>query len=300
MLPCLKVLEDGNEKSTREVINALSEQFALTEEERNRLLDSGRQRIFDNRVGWARTYLKKATLIISPKRGVLTISEKGKQALAQSPTRIDVNFLKQFDEFNEFRGGSNQSTNSTKPSSELVGPNNASALTPTEAIALAHKELNNELASVALSTVKQVSPEYFENIVVQLMLAMGYGGWSDESGSTTQYSADGGIDGVINEDPLGLDTIYLQAKRYTDNVIGRPVVQSFAGALDMKRAKKGVFITTSTFSREAREYVNLIEKKIVLIDGPRLAGLMITHNLGVSVKETYQIKTLDSDFFSED
>ena len=300
MLPYLKVLEDGQEKTTRAIINELAEAHKLPEEERNKLLDSGKQRIFDNRVGWARTYLKKAQLIDSPKRGVLVIAERGKQVLEETPARIDVNFLNRFEEFREFRTQSNQSdaTQSAAPASVI--PNTDESLTPTEAIELAHKEFNNELASSLLSTVKQVSPEYFESIVVQLMLAMGYGGWSDTSGDTTQYSADGGIDGVINEDPLGLETIYLQAKRYTEGTIGRPTVQSFAGALDMKRAKKGVFITTSKFSREALEYVSLIEKKIVLIDGQRLADLMIKHNLGVTVKDTYQIKTLDTDFFSED
>jgi len=299
MLPYLKLFGAGNEKTTRDIIRELSDEFNLSEEERTRMLGSGKQRVFDNRAGWARTYLKKAVLITSPKRGVLVISDRGKQVLAEDPERIDINFLNRFEEFREFRGESRTSdVADDRPTA--VKHTVDEAHTPTEAIELAHKEFNRELASAVLATVKQVSPQYFESIVVQLMLAMGYGGWSDDAGQASQYSADGGIDGVINEDPLGLDTIYLQAKRYTEGTIGRPTIQSFAGALDMKRAKKGVFITTSQYSREAVQYVSMIEKKIVLIDGQRLADLMIKHNLGVSVKDTYQIKTIDTDFFSED
>ncbi len=301
MLPLLKVLADDQEWATRDAIEALANKFDLSEMERGTLLESGKQRVFNNRVGWARTYLKKAHLIDSPKRGVLVISKRGKEVLAKAPEQINAPYLMQFEEFQAFRGQSNSADSPVAANKVIPIPQTDDTLTPTEAIDRAHKEFNNELASTILETVRQVSPEYFESIVVQMMLAMGYGGWSKDSGQTTQYSSDGGIDGVINEDPLGLETIYLQAKRYKEgNNVGRPDIQAFSGALDMQRARKGVFITTSKFSKDALDYVLLIEKKIVLIDGYQLADLMIKHNLGVTVKDTYQIKTIDTDFFSED
>lgn len=294
MLPFLQALSDNQEHTLRELIDTLGDQFELTDEERQQLLPSGNQAVMVNRVGWARTYLKKAMLIEAPRRGVFFISERGKDVLASKPDRIDARYLKRFEEFLEFQNLSHQ--NETTSEVEKA----PSEITPTEAIEQAHKELNAEIATELLATVKLASPQFFERLVVMLMQSMGYGGWSKASGNATQYSSDGGIDGVINEDPLGLDTIYLQAKRYTDNTIGRPDVQAFAGALDMKRAKKGVFITTSKFSRDAIDFVNMIEKKIVLIDGAMLADLMLQHNLGVSVKDTYQVKTLDTDYFNED
>ncbi len=304
MLPFLEAISDGNEHKLRDIIDTLSNQFSLSTEERQQLLPSGNQEIMVNRVGWARTYLKKAGLLEAPKRGVFVITTRGQETLAANPERIDARYLKRFEEFLEFQNLSHKDTSSESIDSEDTANQltqiPATDVTPTEAIENAHKELNADIASEVLSAVKQASPQFFEHLVVKLMQAMGYGGWSETSGAATQYSADGGIDGIINEDPLGLEIIYLQAKRYTENTIGRPDVQSFAGALDMKRAKKGVFITTSQFSRDATEYVSMIEKKIVLIDGPRLANLMVQNNLGVSVKQTYQVKTLDTDYFSED
>ncbi len=297
MLPLLKILGDGQVHHTRDIIQRLADELSLSEEERTKRFSSGKQAVFNNRVGWARTYLKKAGLIESPARGVMNISERGRNTLAQNIQVLDNAYLKQYPEFLEYI---NYSSSDEVAPAQGIEQGEVSNDTPMDAMEQAHQQLTSGLVAEVLDTVKQVSPEYFETIVVQVMLAMGYGGWSEDSGKTTQYSADGGIDGVINEDPLGLETIYLQAKRYTEGTIGRPTVQSFAGALDMKRAKKGVFITTSKFSREALEFVSLIEKKIVLIDGQRLADLMIKHNLGVTVKDTYQIKTLDTDFFSED
>lgn len=293
MLPFLMLVADGNEHKISELNDRLVDHFELTEDERKALLPSGNQEVMRNRVGWARTYLKKSLLIQSPRRGVFVITDRGKSVLAGKPERIDVKFLRQFEEFLEFQ-------NASKKPSEQSAETTASDQTPIESIEQAHDELKNELASEVLDTVKQASPQFFEHLVVKLLQAMGYGGWSTESGSATQYSADGGIDGVINEDPLGLETIYLQAKRYSEGTIGRPAVQSFAGALDMKRAKKGVFITTSKFSSDAIAFVEMIEKKIVLIDGERLARLMVANNLGVSVRDTYQLKVLDSDFFDEE
>lgn len=294
MLPFLKLLADGAEHSLPETTQTLSDEFQLTEAERHELLPSGNQAIMRNRVGWARMYLKKALLLDAPRRGAFQITERGQQVLAENPDIINARYLRRFEEFCEFQNTSTTSNDIT-PSQELE-----SNQTPTEIIETAHKTLNNDLASDVLDSIKSQSPQFFEHLVIKLMQAMGYGGWSTQSGQATQYTADGGIDGIINEDPLGLETIYLQAKRYTDNSIGRPDIQAFVGALEMKRARKGVFITTSRFSKDALEYTSMIEKKVVLIDGKQLADLMIRHNLGVSVKQTFQVKTIDTDFFIED
>ena len=297
MGPLLGILADEKPHTTKEMIGALSDHFNLSEQERTQRLNSGNQCIIDNRVGWARTYLKKAGLITNPKRGVLEIAERGKQAL-QSGAIINNAYLKQFDSFLAFQ---NVSTNKNTITSTTDLSDDEQQQTPQEVIEQAHNLLNNDLADELLEIIRSSDPQFFERLVVKLMLAMGYGGWSAESGKATQYTADGGIDGIINEDPLGLETIYLQAKRYKEgNTVGRPDIQAFSGALDMQRARKGVFITTSSFSKDALDYVQRIDKKIILIDGQQLTGLMIKHNLGVSVKETYQIKTLDTDFFNED
>jgi restriction system protein len=295
MLPLLKLLADEEEHALSDLTESLSLEFKLTEAERNELLPSGNQAIMRNRIGWARTYLKKALLLEAPRRAVFKITERGQQVLAEKPEKITARYLKRFDEFCEFH-----STSSSTSIEESTIEEIDSSQTPTEAIEAAHKALNNDLASDVLDAIKSQSPKFFENLVVKLMQAMGYGGWSHESGQATQYTSDGGIDGIINEDPLGLETIYLQAKRYSEVVIGRPDIQAFVGALEMRRARKGVFITTSRFSKDALEYVSLIEKKVVLIDGKQLAGLMIKHNLGVSVKDTYQVKTIDTDYFIEE
>lgn len=294
MLPFLKLLADGIEHTLPEITESLSREFNLTDAERSELLPSGNQEIMRNRVGWARTYLKKALLLEAPRRAVFQITERGQQVLAEKPEKITARYLKRFEEFCEFHN----SPSSTEDITAIDDVDNSQ--TPTEAIEAAHKTLNNDLASEVLGAIKNQSPQFFENLVVKLMQAMGYGGWSHESGQATQYTSDGGIDGIINEDPLGLETIYLQAKRYSENAIGRPDIQAFVGALEMKRARKGVFIATSRFSKDALEYISLIEKKVVLIDGKQLADLMIKHNLGVSVKQTFQVKTIDTDYFIED
>lgn len=295
MLPFLSLLKDGEEHTLREITETLSNQFQLTEAERHELLPSGNQEIMRNRVGWARTYLKKALLLEAPRRGVFVITERGLQVLGERLEKINVAYLKRFEEFCEFQNLSSQSTEV-----QVIVADPEITQTPTESIETSFNTLNNELANDLLILIKQQTPHFFEHLVVKLMQAMGYGGWSNESGQATQYTADGGVDGIINEDPLGLETIYLQAKRYADNVIGRPDIQAFVGALEMKRSRKGVFITTSRFSKDATDYVSLIEKKVVLIDGKKLASLMIKHNLGVTVKETYQVKTIDTDYFLED
>jgi restriction system protein len=295
MLPFLKLLADGAEHTLQELNDKLSDEFQLTESERHQLLPSGKQLLMRNRVGWARTYLKKAVLLDAPRRGVFSITDRGQQVLADNLDTISNKYLKRFEEFSAFHNGSAQSA--TEETNSNIEDNTQ---TPTEAIESSFNTLNNDLASDVLDAIKSQTPQFFEQLVVKLMQGMGYGGWSKDSGEATQYTADGGIDGIINEDPLGLETIYLQAKRYTDNTIGRPDIQAFVGALEMKRSRKGVFITTSRFSKDAVEYVSLIEKKVVLIDGKQLADLMIRHNLGVTVKETYQVKAIDTDYFLED
>jgi restriction system protein len=221
------------------------------------------------------------------------------KALQECPERVDVRYLRQYPEFVEFHTVKTKPSGSESKDASVVVDEQTDSTDPQERLEEAFDEIRNSLADELLDTVKQQSPDFLERLVVQLLQAMGYGGWSDSSGSATQYTADGGIDGVINEDPLGLDTIYLQAKRYTDNSVGRPDIQAFVGALEMKRARKGVFITTSQFSKEAREYCQLIEKKVVLIDGRKLAELMIQYGLGVSTKQSYEVKAVDTDFFTD-
>lgn len=295
MLPFLKLLVDGKEHALHDITEKLMVEFQLSELERHELLPSGNQSIMRNRVGWVRTYLKKALLLEAPRRAVFTITDRGQDVLAENPEFINARYLQRFEEFCEFK---NSTSSTVQTPAQIVDIEEVQ--TPTEAIETAFIVLNNDLASEVLAAIKNQTAQFFEHLVVKLMQAMGYGGWSKDSGQATQYTADGGVDGIINEDPLGLETIYLQAKRYTDNAIGRPDIQSFVGALEMRRARKGVFITTSRFSKDAVEYISMIEKKVVLIDGKQLAGLMIKHNLGVTVKQTYQVKTIDTDYFIED
>lgn len=295
MRPVLATLDTRGDMSLRQLVDLLSDQYQLTDDERRRMTPSKRSPLMYNRVAWATTYLRKAGLVESPQRGISHITAMGKKALIERPESIDANYLKQFETFEEFRAIDNSNSVTT----ESPATESGQALDPTERLEQAHQELQATLADDLLAQVKRQTPEFFEKLVVELMLAMGYGGWSEKAGQATQYTNDGGVDGIINEDPLGLDTIYLQAKRYTDNAIGRPDVQAFVGALEMKRARKGVFITTSHFSRDAIEYVNMIEKRVVLIDGIKLAELMVRYDLGVTVKDTYQVKSLDSDYFAD-
>lgn len=298
MMPIvLAALQDDASHSLRQVYDAVCAHYAFTPEQLSQTLPSGRQTTVRSRVGWAKTYLVKAGLIAQPKRGICLITARGKAALA-SGQPIDNRYLAQFGEFVAFSLASSES--SATPLAVAQQPSIPSQQTPQEQIEQALAALNNSLADELLGEVLALSPRFFEQLVVDLMVAMGYGGSGQEAGQTTRYSSDGGIDGIIKEDKLGLDSIYLQAKRYTDKTVGRPEIQAFAGALDLHRARKGVFITTSGFSREAQEYVGLIEKRIVLIDGARLTALMIEHNVGVSTRQVFAIKALDSDYFSED
>jgi restriction system protein len=294
MRPLLAAISDGKVHRFIDAFEAVCRHFNLSEEEIQELLPSGKQTIIRNRVAWANTYLKKAGLIEAPERAHIRITDLGLKALKDRPGRVDVKYLKQYEVFREFH------TAKAPAGADTQQDDDTEITDPVERLEQAHKEIQANLTSELLETVKTQSPQFLEKLIVELMLAMGYGGWSKESGKTTQYVADEGIDGIINEDPLGMDTIYLQAKRYTEGTVGRPEVQAFVGALEMKRSRKGVFITTSKFSNDALDYVNRIEKKIVLINGEELARLMIQHNLGVSIKDSYQIKTVDIDYFSEE
>ncbi|HEY9076174.1 MAG TPA: restriction endonuclease [Anaerolineaceae bacterium] len=291
MLPLLRCFDDGREHSTQELIDILAEQFSLTAEELNALLPSGKQTVFYNRVGWARTYLTKAGLLEMARRSYYTITERGRQVLGRNPSRIDVKFLEQFPEYVEFRERESGRRKSPKETISEVGEK-----TPEEILEDAYEEIKDGLAQELLGLVKQSAPSFFERLVVELLVKMGYGGSRRDAARAVGQVGDEGIDGIIDEDRLGLDTIYIQAKKW-DNVVGRPEIQKFVGALMGKRAKKGIFITTSSFSAEAVNYVSSIDAKIVLIDSKRLAELMIDYDVGVTPVTNYQLKRIDSDYF---
>ena len=293
MLPLLRYSGDGQEHSLRGTIAALAKEFDLTADELAEQLPSGLQAVFDNRVGWARTYLKKAGLLRAPRRGYAQITPRGLEVLAQEPDQIDVSFLMQFDEFADFR------TRSEVKSDEKDVKETKEPRTPEEAIEAEYHRLREGLASELLDAIKQQPPGFFERLVIDLLVSMGYGGTRRDAGQAVGRSGDGGIDGTIKEDRLGLDVIYVQAKRW-EGPVGSPDVQKFAGALAGQKAKKGVFLTTSTFSQAAREYAKLIDTKIVLIDGENLTQLMIDHGIGVTTTATYEIKRIDTDYFSEE
>jgi len=294
MLPLLQFAGDGQEHSLRETIDALAEKFRLTPEERKQLLPSGQQEVFDNRVGWARTYLTKADLLRKTRRSHFAITERGRQVLSEDLPRLDVKYLEKFEEFRAFRALKKTRTDENKKSVQAT----LDEATPEESLELAYGRLRDTLASELLQQIKAAPPSLFEKLVVELLLKMGYGGSRQDAGQAIGRSGDEGIDGIIKEDRLGLDVIYIQAKRW-EATVGRPEVQKFAGALQGQRAKKGIMITTSSFSKDARDYASNIENKIVLMDGEQLADLMIDHNLGVSPMASYEVKKIDTDYFSE-
>lgn len=295
MLPLLELLSDSKEHTFREMVELLSSKFKLTDEERKELLPSGQQAIFDNRVGWARTYLKKAALIESPRRGVNQITKRGLNALAQKIDKIDVKYLEQFPEFVEFKTAKKEIAE-TEEKEEI-----SSNQTPEEVLEYSYQKIRKSLAQDLLNKAISLSPAFFEKLVVDLMVKMGYGGSIKDAGKAIGKTNDEGIDGTIKEDKLGLDVIYLQAKRWQPgSVVGRPEIQKFVGALAGQGAKKGIFITTSSFSKEAIEYTPKNETKIVLIDGEKLAQLMIDYDLGVSPVTKYEVKRIDNDYFGEE
>ena len=292
MLPLLREISDGREHPLQAVIEALAKTFNVSDTDRKELLPSGGQFIFHNRVGWARTYLKKAGLLSTPKRGVMQITERGMQVLKDHPRRIDNKILRDFPEFLEFQGAKEETSTEPAPNPEQ--------LDPQESIEAGYQQIRKELSGELLSRIKSCSPSFFERLVVELLLRMGYGGSKREFAQVIGKPGDEGIDGVIKEDKLGLGAIYLQAKRWGDGQVGSKEIQAFVGALQMKKAHKGVFITTSDFSKPARDCVERIHDKVILINGETLAGLLIDYGVGVSTIETYDVKKIDSDYFSEE
>jgi len=292
-LPFLEILSDQKEHTLREIIDLLAAQFLLSVTEKAQLLPSGQQPVFDNRVGWARTYMKKAGLLESAKRAHFRITVSGLELLQSKPKKIDADVLAQYPEFREFISPKREPGKTPPPEPKKYDD------TPLEKLENAFLGLQQTLAHDLLEQVLVGSSSLFERIVVDLLVQMGYGGNRKDAAEAVGRSGDEGIDGIIKEDPLGLDTIYVQAKRWRGTV-GRPELHRFAGALQGQRAKKGIFVTTSDFSKEAQDYAKNIEPKIVLIDGRRLTDLMIEHNVGVTLGTNYQLKRVDSDYFSED
>ncbi|MCC6721253.1 MAG: restriction endonuclease [Bacteroidia bacterium] len=297
MLPMLRLVSDKKEHKYRDLIENLATEFKVTDEERKELLASGLQAIFDNRVGWAKTYLKKAGLLDSPKRATFVITQLGLDTLKKNPDRIDAKYLRQFPAFLEFQNASRNDNNND----EEVTTQEPSDQTPEENLDKAYQRIRKSLASELLNKVVDLSPTFFERLVVELLVKMGYGGSIKDAGKAIGKSGDEGIDGTIKEDKLGLDIIYVQAKRWKPgNVVGRPELHKFVGALAGQGAKKGIFITTSNFTKEALDYTPKNETKIVLIDGEQLAQLMIDYNLGCTTQQIYELKKIDSDYFGED
>jgi restriction system protein len=296
MLPLLKLISDNKEHKMRDVTDELAKQLGVTEEEKKELLPSGAAPVFYNRTAWAKTYLKKAGLIDSPKQGIVVITQRGHEVLKRNPTSINVKFLKEFPEFIEF-----QSAKREEEGNDIESSDDSSTQTPEEALESAYQKIRASLAQDILNKVITLSPAFFERLVVELLVKMGYGGSIKDAGKAIGKSGDEGIDGTIKEDKLGLDIIYIQAKRWQPgNVVGRPELQKFVGALAGQGAKKGIFITTSSFTKDAKEYIPRNETKIVLIDGEQLAQLMIDFNLGVTSLNNYEVKRIDSDYFGEE
>jgi len=290
MLPIMTLASDGAERSLGQIRDAVAPMLGVTDEERKELLPSGTQPVFDNRVAWACIYLHRAVLLQRPKRGWYQITDRGKGVIQEAPEKIDVKFLERYKEFLEFRGKRREPK---KPDHGEAVPAN-----PEEALEAAYQELQENLAIELIQTIKDCSPEFFERLVIDVLVKMGYGGSRKEAGQAVGKRGDEGIDGIIKEDKLGLDIIYVQAKRW-EGTVGRPEIQKFAGALQGQRARKGIFITTSAFSSDALNYVKNIDSKIILVDGQRLAELMVEHNVGVSPVSTYRVKRVDIDYFIE-
>jgi restriction system protein len=298
MLPLLRFAGDKKDEiSTGEAVEVLAKEFGLTDEDLKKMLPSGIQFTFVNRIGWASTYMKKAGLLEATRRGYYRITARGQELLKKQPKVINVKLLKQYSEFVEFQ--QLKGTRSGDKTSSSDGVPDISAATPSEALENAYENLRNELGDELLARLKKSSPSFFERAVVELLVKMGYGGSRADAGKAIGRSGDGGIDGIIKEDRLGLDVVYIQAKRWDNNSVGRPDVMQFAGALQAQKANKGIFITTSKFSNEARNYVSQIGSKIVLIDGEQLTNLMIENDVGVSTISLYPVKKIDTDYFDE-
>lgn len=300
MLPVLRLAADG-EKRVINVEDRIADDLGLTQEEREELLPSGRQRVLHNRIHWAKFYMTKAGLLTSPARGRFIATDDGRALLATNPDRIDVKLLLQRPDFSAFYKNSNGSDADARNMQEAIPSDFVEATTPEEQIEAAYQAVLTALRADLLERISQNSPAFFEKLIVDLLVAMGYGGSHKSAAAQLGRSGDGGVDGVVNEDRLGLDRVYVQAKRYAPaNSIGRPDVQAFVGSLVGLGATKGVFVTTSTFSPQAREFVKHLSQRVILIDGRQLADLMAEHGVGVRVSRAIEFKRLDEDFFSEE
>lgn len=292
MLPLMKFSCDEKEHNLPELVEHLAKVFNLSEDEQNELLPSGKEPIFRNRIAWAKAHLLKAGLLSSPRRSIFKISERGKEVLDENPEVIDQAFLRRFPEYIEFTRSTKKNESDTKSGKE----EHPSDVTPEEKLEYAYQEIQNSLAVELLEKVKCSPSDFFERLVIDLLVKMGYGGSFRDAGRATRKVKDEGIDGVIKEDKLGLDMIYVQAKKWEGSV-GRPELQKFVGALAGQGAKKGIFITTSVFSNDALNYTPKNDTKIVLIDGKRLSEYMIEYNVGVSMTKSFELKKIDSDYF---
>jgi len=297
MLPVLRQLDSGGEQAPASVRAVVATVFKLSDEELAALLPSGRQTTFSNRIAWALGYLKQAGLVESPRRGVYRVTARGKATLTEPVERIDIQYLMRFPECVAFRTASSEDSEATPSPSKVAAE--GTPLTPDEQIRQGYTRLQASLVAQLLERVRQASPKFFEELVVELLVAMGYGGSREDASAVVGQGGDEGIDGIIKEDRLGLDTIYIQAKRWKDNV-GRPEIQRFAGALQGQRARKGVFLTTSAFSADARSYATSLQTTIVLIDGAQLAQLMLEFGIGVSQAGLVKMWKLDEDYFVEE
>jgi restriction system protein len=293
MRPLLAAHQDGAEHLNRDLVVQLADHFGLTEEERREMLPSGGARLFDNRVGWAKSHITKAGLLTAPRRAISVITERGRKVLDENPERVDLRVLNDFEDHREFRKrrrdeGDELGSDENIPDSQ----------TPEELLENAYLSVRRQVEADLLTQIMDSPPDFLERVVVDLVVRMGYGGSRKDAGEALGRSGDEGIDGIIKEDPLGLDIIYLQAKRW-EGTVGRPEIQKFAGALQGQRARKGIFITTSSFSTDATDYVSRIDTKIILIDGARLSKLMFDHGIGVATTSNYEVKRVDSDYFAD-
>lgn len=296
MLPVLKSAQDKPVR-TQDVIQGLADEFGLSADEREQLLPSGKQRTLDNRVNWAKSYLKQAGLLSYPRRGFFVATDEGRKVLAQKPSRIEANYLMAFESFRAFRSRRHTDDNDAGASEEEVVFSDA---TPDETLRLAHRQINLALGADLLERVRAASPKFFEDVIVSLLLAMGYGGSEQGAARALGRTGDNGVDGVVDQDPLGVDQIYVQAKRYAlGNTISASEIRDFFGALNLKKAQKGIFFTTSTFSPSAVQTARDLSTRIVLIDGEQLSNLMIKYGVGCRTEEVLYLKKIDDEFFEE-
>ena len=301
MLPLLKIAGDGQEHRISDIVDQLARDFELTEEERRQFLPSGKQTTFANRVHWAKTYLAQAGLLEATKRAHFRITDRGRKVLAESPLRIDNEYLSQFAEFMQFRERSRVPEKQVSSDAAEIPVTPVQTQTPDELLRNTVKQIETVLGKELLDRVLVAPPAFFESLIVKLLLAMGYGGSQENSGRIVGQSGDGGIDGVIDQDALGLDRVYVQAKRYSiESAVSEPEIRAFSGSLGAAKANKGVFVTTSYFTQPAQSFAERHPFRIVLIDGEQLAALMIRHNVGVRIDETLYLKKVDEDFFLDE